>query len=73
MLYICDLFFILSLIFIAINNLIKTDALVFCIFFRISPTIFWMIAWMKKVNNFQKAKVQPQGFFILLGLLPISA
>ena len=27
MLYMCDLFFILSLIFIVINNLIKTDAL----------------------------------------------
>ena len=27
MLYVCDLFFIFSLIFIAINNLIKTDAL----------------------------------------------
>ena len=40
MLYICDLFFIFKLIFIVINNLIKTDAFVFCMFFRISPTIF---------------------------------
>ena len=32
MLYMCDLFFIFSLIFIVINNLIKTDALVFIYF-----------------------------------------
>ena len=32
MLYMCDLFFISSLIFIVINNLIKTDALVFVYF-----------------------------------------
>ena len=38
--YLYGLFF--SLIFIVINhiNLIKTDALVFCTFFRISPNIF---------------------------------
>ena len=23
--------------------------------------IFWMITWMKKANNFQIARVQPQG------------
>ena len=27
---------------------------------------FWMIAWMKKANNFQKAKVQSQDFAYLL-------
>ena len=32
MFYMCDLFFIFSLIFIVINNLIKTDALVFIYF-----------------------------------------
>ena len=32
MLYICDLFFIFSLIFIVIDNLIKTDAPVFVYF-----------------------------------------
>ena len=32
MLYMADLFFIFSLIFIVINNLIKTDALVFVYF-----------------------------------------
>ena len=32
MLYMTDLFFIFSLIFIVINNLIKTDALVFVYF-----------------------------------------
>ena len=38
-LYICDLFFVFSLILGVINNVIKTDALVFRIFLRISPTI----------------------------------
>ena len=39
MLHICDFFFIFGLIFIVINNLINTGALVFGIFFRTSPTI----------------------------------
>ena len=34
----CDLFFIFGLIFIAIN-LIKSDALAFCTFFRISLSL----------------------------------
>ena len=40
--YLCDLFFIFSLVFFTINlcNLIQTDALVFCTFFRISSIIF---------------------------------
>ena len=39
--YICDLFLIFSLVFIVINhNDIKTDALAFCIFFRISAITF---------------------------------
>ena len=43
---------IISVIFIVIilYNLIKTGAFVFC-----------TIAWMKKANNFQKAKIWPQG------------
>ena len=61
MLYICDLFFIFSLIFIVIDNLIKTDPLVFCAFFLNISYFFWMKAWLKKVNNFQKAKVQSLG------------
>ena len=39
MLYICDLFFIFSLIFIVINNLIKTEALVFAYFLE-DPLLF---------------------------------
>ena len=57
MLYICDLFFVFGHILIAIDNVIIIDALVFCIFFRKSSTIFWL----KKVINFQKEKAQPQG------------
>ena len=37
MLYICDLFFIFSLIFIVPNNLIKTDALAFVYFLEYRP------------------------------------
>ena len=59
MLYMCDLFFIFSLIFIVINNLIKTDAIVFVYF--LEYLLLWKIAWMIKANNFQIAKVQPQG------------
>ena len=31
--------------------------LFFCLFFRICP-FFWMMAWMKNVNNFQITKIQ---------------
>ena len=38
------------------------------------PLYFWIITWMKNVNNFQKAKVQPQGVALhLLDLSEISA
>ena len=30
---------------------------------------FWKIMWMKNVNNFQIAKVQPQGVTLLLTYL----
>ena len=56
--YLCNLFFISSLILIVINhmyNVIKTHALAFCTFF------VRMITWMKKENNFQIVKVQAQG------------
>ena len=39
---------------------LKQTHLFLCIFQNVSH-YFWMIAWMKKVNNFQEAKFQPQG------------
>ena len=59
MLYMYDLFYIFTIIFIVINNLIKTDAVIFAYF--LEYLLLWKIAWMLKANNFQKAKVQPQG------------
>ena len=38
-------------------NFIKTDSLGFSHI----PHYFWTITWIKEVNNFQKAKVQPKG------------
>ena len=36
--------------------------------------LFWMIKWMMDMNNFQIAKVQPQGAaWQLLDFLPVSA
>ena len=37
----------------------KADAAVFCTFLE-CLLLFWLIPWIKKVNNFQMAKVQPQ-------------
>ena len=37
----------------------NTDTLVLLLTFK--NIYFWMITWMKNVNNFQLAKVQPQG------------
>ena len=55
----CD--FLFSLIFIAINHITSFNRRIcFCTFFRISH-YFWTITWMKKANNFQIAKVKPQG------------
>ena len=55
----CD--FLFSLIFIAINHITSfSRRICFCTFFRISY-YFWTITWMKKANNFQIAKVKPQG------------
>ena len=31
-----------------------------CTFVRISPYYFWLIMWIKKANNFQIVKFQPQ-------------
>ena len=56
--YLCDLFFIFILILMVINNIIslKRTHLFFAHFFLLFPTTFYMITWMKKVNNFQIAK-----------------
>ena len=60
MLYLCDLFFIFSFIFIVINHitLLKQKHLFFVQFLE---CLLWMITWMKKKNHFKLAKVQPQG------------
>ena len=78
MLCLCDLFFIFIFIFIMIDCIILwiQTHLFFCSFFRICSIIsyhFWMITWMKRVNNFQIAKVEPQGAAsLLLDFWPIS-
>ena len=57
--YLCDLFFIFIFIFIMINRM-NTDTLVLLLIFQNMSYYFWMITWMKNLNNFQVAKVQPQ-------------
>ena len=42
-------------------NLMKTDTLVLLLIFYNMSYYFWMITWMKNVNNFQIAKVKSQG------------
>ena len=51
--YLSNLFFI----FIMINDM-NTDILVLLLIFNMSY-FFWMIAWMKNMNDFQMAKVPP--------------
>ena len=72
-----DVFFLFSLILIVINHItsFKQMYLFFVHFFRTSPiNYFWRITSMKKVDNFQIAKVQPHGIAqLLLDFLPISA
>ena len=38
----------------------NTDTLVLLLIFQNMPYYIWMITYMKNVNNFQIAKVQPQ-------------
>ena len=59
MLHMCDLFFIFNPFFIVINNLITTDALIFVYFLE---NLLVLEDSLIKANNFQKAKVQSQGF-----------
>ena len=52
----------------------NTDTLALLLIFKNMPYYFWMITWMKNVNNFQAAKVQPQGVALhLLDFLLISS
>ena len=63
-LFFCALLFIFSLFFISVTHITSLKEthlsfvyfLKFCVFF-----IFWMIKWIKKANNFQIVKIQPQG------------
>ena len=50
--YLCDLFLIFIFIF--------TDTILILLSFQNISYYFWLITWMKNVNIFQKAKVQPQ-------------
>ena len=39
----------------------NTDTLALLLIFENMSYYFWMTTWMKNVNSFQIAKVQPQG------------
>ena len=57
----CDLCLIFSLISIVINHIRASNRHTnFLSIFQIIFYFFWMIMRMKKVNNFQIAKVQPR-------------
>ena len=58
--YQCDLCFIFIFIFIVVNRM-NVDTLVLLLIFQKITYYFWMIMWMKNVNNFQVAKVEPEG------------
>ena len=74
--YLYDLFFIFTLIYlITIDHVIslRQTHLFFVIFLEYLIYQLWMVTWLKKVNNFQIAKVQPQAVDqLLLIFLPIS-
>ena len=50
--YLCDLFFIFIFIFIMINCM-NADTLVLLLICQDIPYYFWMIKWMRNVNNLQ--------------------
>ena len=60
MLYLFDLYLIFIFILIMVNCM-SAHTLVLLLIFQNMSCHFWMITWMKTVNNFQIAKVQPQG------------
>ena len=39
----------------------NTDTVVLLLIFKKISYHFWMMTWMKNVNNFQISNVQPQG------------
>ena len=52
----------------------NTNTLLLMFAFKNIFFYFWMIAWIENLNDFQKAKVQPQGVALhLLDSWPISA
>ena len=56
-LYLCDILFIFSLIFIIINHIILSkETHLFCYIFYNISFYFWMIKLMNKVKNFLIAK-----------------
>ena len=56
--YLYHLFLIFIFIFIMINSIISwiQTQMFFCFFFYNISYYFWMISWMKNVNNFQIAR-----------------
>ena len=72
--YLCDLFFNFSFIFIVIIHISTSkQRYLFLYIFQNISYYFQMTTWRKKANNFQVAKVQPQGIAqVLLNFLPIS-
>ena len=56
--YLLELFLIFIIIII---NRMNTGTLVLLLIFQNISYYFWMIMWMKDLNNFQIAKVQPLG------------
>ena len=56
--YLLELFLIFIIIII---NRMNTGTLVLLLIFQNISYYFWMIMWMKDLNNFQIAIVQPLG------------
>ena len=57
--HLCDPVFIFVLIFIAVNRM--SCSIVLLLIFQNMSYYFWMITWMKNVNSFKIAGVQPLG------------
>ena len=56
------LYFIFTLMFSVINYVTSfKQTYLFFVHFWNKSHYFWMITWMRKANNFQTVKVQPQG------------
>ena len=72
--YLTDLFLKFVLIIIMINRIISwiKTFMFFCFFPKDRSLYFLIIMWMKNVNNFQIAKVQPHDLLLLSICLKIS-